>query len=215
MSTPHGPDPTRWPAASTPLWGGRGPPGSGTPHSEACRTSPPHPACPTNQPVARRPLPPCCPRHGQATRLHPGPGTAWTHLAATSAGAQAGSGLSPEGSGAGVTQGPPQRKPPPARGPLPVCPAQMPGDRLHAGTVGTGASRPRGRGNLLSGVRAAGPTLLGWLHRPAREEAVAPGILSAGAGDGTGGGAGLHLCGATVTMAVPGRHAPMRGLGIG
>lgn len=97
------PDPTCWPAASMPLCGGRGPPGSGTPHSEACHTRSPHATCPSNRPVARRPLPPCRP-----LGCSPASGTAWTHLAATSAGVRAGSGLSPAGSGAGVTQGPPE-----------------------------------------------------------------------------------------------------------
>lgn len=120
-------------------------------HSAACRTSAPHPAYPSPRPAARRPLPSCSPprpRHSGCTRL----------LAATVAGVWAGSGLSPVGSGSGVTQGPP---PPHSRvscrqhdlAPCPICPAQTPGDWLHAGPRGRAPAGP-GRAH----VSASGAT---------------------------------------------------------
>lgn len=120
-------------------------------HSAACRTSAPHPAYPSRRPAARRPLPSCSPprpRHSGCTRL----------LAATVAGVWAGSGPSPVGSGSGVTQGPP---PPHSRvscrqhdqAPCPICPAQTPGDWLHAGLRGRAPAGP-GRAH----VSASGAT---------------------------------------------------------
>lgn len=126
-------------------------------HSAACRTSAPHPAYPSPRPAARRPLPPCSPprpRHSGCTRL----------LAATMAGVWAGSGLSPVGSGSGVTQGPPpaplQSQLPPARpGPLPHLSSSDTRRLAACGPAGAGASRP-GAGSCVgvwsNRLRAAG-----------------------------------------------------------
>lgn len=201
VSAPHGPpDPTYWPAASTP------------PCARALRGLPherPSPGLSQRPASGQEASAVLLPTTATPLRLHPAPGchrgwgVGWEWAVPSGVRVWSNTGTpppTPESAAASTTW-------PPApsvqlRHPETGCMWARGGGRQPA----WGGLMCRRLEQPLKGGRPAGPRPLSRLHRPA-----APGLLSAGAETGPAAGPACPV----VTMAVPGRHAQIRGLELG